>query len=195
MLFLCLPVFSSDESAQSILNVVEEDQEVLNAGQVCPTELPGVTDLTYKDFSKSCADNEMACFEECKAGSANHCFNLAYILQARAFESHSVDRLYAMACKGGHVSGCTNFAAGLMRFAPERNECYASSFRMTCERGDGWGCTMYGFVLHTGDGVQKDLDKAMKALEGSCAIDPEHEACSYAKRRMALIAKEVSEVP
>lgn len=151
----------------------------------------GIEGVSYKDFSKSCAENEVVCFEECKACSANHCFNLAYVLQARAFNSPIADRLYAMACKKGHVSGCTNFAAGLMRFSPEKNKCYANSFRMTCERRDAWGCTMYGFVLHKGDGVQKDLEKAMNALDGSCAIDPEHEACSYAKRRMKLVEAEL----
>lgn len=146
------------------------------------------------DYSLSrCQANLEACRARCEAGDGIECFALALSVQALDTDFVIAEALFLRACRLGIAAGCTNRAAGMTYLGPSTpalNECAARTFRMSCERGDAWGCTMYGDHLMRGLGVPKDLDLAARMLARACTYDESFIACTRAKELLQKIANE-----
>ena len=181
VLFVNLSCAFAEDS--SLISKMDQSSELIKLEDACPAELFAITPekVEYTDYRSQCSLLNSECLSRCLLGSANHCVALAFNLQSEEVESKYHERLYALGCKYGSVTACTNRAAGIMRFDPERKECFAKSFELTCGEQDAWGCTMYGLVLSRGIGVEKNIDKAQKALKVGCIHGIGDEACRSAK--------------
>jgi TPR repeat protein len=122
-----------------------------------------------------------------------------HLLCARAGDTgaedgrHFSEALFLRACRLGITSGCTNRAAGMTHLAPETaesNACAARTLAQTCRRDDPWGCTMYGYHLMRGAGVQKDPDLAIRMFRRACRINESFAACTKAKLLLKKIEDE-----
>jgi hypothetical protein len=130
------------------------------------------------------------CLKKCEARDSTACYALALDVQARQEKPELSEALFLHACRLGVASGCTNRAAGMLHFEPDRagtKECAARTFEMTCDRGDPWGCTMFGLSLMTGQGVDVDIERALAVLPGGCAEGSEDPACVAAQELIRQI--------
>ncbi|NBF04941.1 sel1 repeat family protein [Pseudomonas sp. Fl5BN2] len=126
-----------------------------------------------------------SCMSRCEAGNGNDCYWLGTTLQQAAGPAATYEPLYQRACSLGLVSGCTNHAAGLLKAQPDSEatrQCAVQSFAQACDLDDPWACTMYGFHLSRGIGVQADVKQALKVLEKSCKFGIDDPACSGARQ-------------
>ena len=164
-----------------ILLVMENTKELKLLDNSCPYEIFKESEIQYRDYIQFCSNDMQLCLNKCIKGSANHCYGLANNLQVEKWDKVYSERLFSMACKQGLVTACTNRAAGIMRYNPDKKECYAKSFKLTCDKNDAWGCTMYGLVLSRGIGLEKNQKLALKVLKTGCMHGIDDEACKYAK--------------
>lgn len=193
LLLLCVNISHAFAADDDIISRLKHDPALIKLDQVCPSQWLAATTqhVEHVDYSASCSSTSRDCFSKCMAGSANHCVGLARHLQVSGVESQYSDRLYALGCQYGSVTACTNRAAGIMRYSPTKTSCYAKSFELTCNQQDAWGCTMYGFILSRGIGVNQQLEKARHVLKTGCKFGIEDDACKYAM----AIEKELATVP
>lgn len=183
---------------QKAQRILDENPKWLPSNTVCPTEFRNeqVLDVDYTSYR--CDRNPLHCLTKCQNEDGTACYGLALILQKKNEEL--ADRLFLRACKFGDASGCTNNAAGRLKNAEKNSEqldCIADSFEMSCEKNDPWGCTMFASLLIRGEGVEVDLQKALKALSKSCKYGLDDPACKKAKELKEEIsqlkAKEVEQ--
>lgn len=175
------PLLFAHAEIENLLSTIDSHGELYSIENSCPAALYNDPEKNYKNYIAICATGPTSCLSKCLKGSSNHCFGLANNLQAEEVDKKYAEKLYALACKQGLVTACTNRAAGMMRFSPERKKCYAQSFKLTCSKSDAWGCTMYALVLSRGIGIEKNRDLALAALKTGCKHGIEDEACRYAK--------------
>ena len=84
-------------------------------------------------------------------------------------------------CKMGSPSGCTNSAAILQSRSDDSIlSCAVRVYSKACDWNDPWACTMYGYHLAHGKGIQQDLEKALKVLNKACYSGLSDPACSNA---------------
>ncbi len=187
--FLTFLFFSNIALAEDIKEKISSSSELSKLTGVCPADIFSGKEVDYVDLQPVCNNNQQSCLNKCIEGSANHCFSLAYTIQKGTIEDVGyTDILFLKACKEGLVTACTNIAAGLMQYAPKnQGGCFKRSFELTCRKGDAWGCTMYGLLLHKGIEVEKNNDEALKVLEVGCKNGIEDSACQYAKSIEKLI--------
>ncbi len=151
----------------------------------CPADLLPKQTLDV-GYSEGACDTRMSqCLSACKNGDASSCFNLGVEIQT--IEQEPADQfseaLFKQACILGSALACTNRAAG-MDFASGLNSgaCATRTYQHTCQQGDTWGCSMYGFHLAHGKGVEQDLELAKTYLIKACDIDSDTEACWKASK-------------
>ena len=180
-LLTAFPLLSAHAEVENLLSAIDGHGEFGLVENSCPVALYSDPEKKYENYISICATDSTSCLSKCLKGSSNHCFGLASNLQNEDIDKKYAEKLFALACKQGLVTACTNRAAGMMRFSPERKECYAQSFKLTCSKSDAWGCTMYAFVLSRGIGIEKNTNLALAALKTSCKHGIEDEACRYAK--------------
>lgn len=173
---------------QNVIENLQRKPDWLFTSDACPIELMPESEQKIEFKAIGCADNPDNCLEKCKANDANSCYALALLLdEQRGKEAEDTQALYLRACKLGIVSGCTNYAAGKSNLFPEDEsaaKCAAETFEKTCAKNDSWGCSMYGFFLANGTGVKKDLNKAVEALDKSCAVSGENSQVFKASRKI-----------
>jgi len=163
----------------------------LLATDACPADvLTAAVDSGYK---KGFCDGQIKnCLNKCEAYEVSYCYNLAVTLQKpeyEQFERYS-EALFLRSCELGSISGCTNRAAGMQTaLGDEALGCAIRTYKKSCEFDDPWSCTMYGYHLYLGKGVEKNLEQALKALSKSCKNGIKDPACSNAKE----IEKRISE--
>jgi TPR repeat protein len=144
----------------------------------CPADLMPARE-THLDFSVArCSAALDQCVDHCRAGDASDCYSAALVIQ-KAGSRHLSEVLFLKACGLGYVSGCTNRAAGMD--SGEGIHCAIRTYQLGCDRKDPWACTMAGFHLIRGIGVEKDLDRARKAFSQSCYLGDDDEACIRGK--------------
>lgn len=159
----------------------------------CPADVMAVVPLEWHYSLADCQADLEACRARCEAGNGNECFAVAQSVQALRTDAIIAEALFLRACRLGIATGCTNRAAGMINFDPSNpvvNACAARTFRMSCERDDPWGCTMYGYHLMYGLGLPKDLDIATRMLARACTFDESFIACTRAKELLQKIADE-----
>jgi hypothetical protein len=144
----------------------------------CPADLlPG--QQGPQQFSiDTCAADVERCLARCQTGDAGHCYAAALVLQ-NVRKTVVSQALFQRACASGLVSGCTNRAAE-MDSGPGQ-ACAIRTYGLACERDDPWACTMMGFHLLRGIGIDKDPERARKALAKSCRFGDQDDACRFAK--------------
>ncbi len=164
-----------------VLSSIDNLKAFSSLDKSCPADIYKGPEQEYKNLISFCATDMKFCLNECLGGSSNHCFGLANNLHSDNIDKKYAERLYAMACQQGLIMACTNWAAGVMLFNPDNEECYARSFELTCGKSDAWGCSMYGLVLARGIGFDKDHELALKVLKIGCKDGINDDACKYAK--------------
>jgi hypothetical protein len=144
----------------------------------CPADLMPAADGPPNFSIERCSALTDQCLERCRAGDANDCYATALVLQ-KVKTGPLSEALFLRACALGVVSGCTNRAAAMD--SGDGSSCAIRTFQLACDRKDPWACTMTAFHLIRGIGVDRDLDRARKALTHSCRFGEDDEACMYAK--------------
>jgi TPR repeat protein len=124
----------------------------------------------------SAALNE--CLGRCRMGGAGDCYAAAQFL-LKISNGPVPQALFLKACALGYVSGCTNRAASIEK-GPSVG-CAIRTYQLACDLDDPWACTMIGFHLVRGVGIEKNDDRARKAFSKSCRLGDDDEACRYAK--------------
>ncbi|TWB01638.1 sel1 repeat family protein [Bradyrhizobium stylosanthis] len=119
------------------------------------------------------------CLGRCRAGNAGDCYSAALVVQRTIKTGPLSDALFLRACKLGAASGCTNVAASMEDSGDYT--CPNRTYELACDRDDPWACTMMGFHLIKGIGVEKNNDRARRVLAKSCRFGDLDEACSNAK--------------
>jgi hypothetical protein len=179
----------SPEQIQDQFNLVKSNiqkkPEWLFPIEICPLDIMPDYETDSNYSVETCDINPLACYENCKNGNGNACYGLAVALQNNlGIEQVEAEALHLKACKLGITSGCTNRAAAKFNLEANNSEaikCSVSTFEKTCEKNDPWGCTMFGFALAHGKGIEQDLDKSLSVLSKSCKYGLEDEACQNAK--------------
>lgn len=184
----------SAEILESVYKTLLEDPVWLaEATDVCPVDLMPQTEVAPQYLSEGCADDASVCFEKCRNDDANACYALALLIEdKKGYAQRPITSLYSRSCKLGIISGCTNRAALMINPDQKesgRNKCTAATFEKTCELNDPWGCTMFGGALANGDGVERDLDRALNVLSKSCILGDDDPACVAAK----TLSKEIEQ--
>ena len=183
LLFLFALVFGiSDANGNDIYKDIKDNAELSKLAEICPVELIQKQDIEFFNETSVCEKNENRCLKLCLNGSSDHCFGLANHFNKSDETSGAFARpLYAKSCQLGLVSSCTNVAAGIKNDdGLEEAQCYTKTFEKTCKLDDPWGCTMFAVSLIYGDGVDRDLDKALLVMRGSCRFGETDRACSTA---------------
>jgi TPR repeat protein len=119
------------------------------------------------------------CLDRCRAGNAGDCYSAALVVQRTIKTGPLSDALFLRACKLGVASGCTNLAASMEDSGDYA--CPNRTYELACGRDDPWACTMMGFHLIRGIGVEKNNDRARRFLARSCRFGDTDEACAKAK--------------
>lgn len=171
---------NSDERA---LELLRAKPAWLLPMELCPADIAPPQELERLYLAKDCAPDLAACVSRCGEGDGNACFGAALRLQELQGVTDFSERLYLRACGLGLYSGCTNRAAGISQHEPARVDgktCVARTYQLMCDRKDAWACTMLGLALIRGEGVQKDLDRALEVLPGGCRFGYGDLACQDA---------------
>jgi len=153
----------------------------LFVGDRCPSEVfPGTA--VPIEYRGDCSSDPKRCLSECFSQNGSACYTLATRLQQLEIDVRYPKALFLRACRLGISSGCTNAAAGSFSpDAPETWPCAAASFGKACEASDAWGCTMYGFCLSRGLGVEQNLEQATAVLTQVCRPEDGDPACRQAR--------------
>lgn len=144
----------------------------------CPADLMPARQGPQEFSIERCAADVARCLDGCRAGDAGHCYSAALVIQ-KVRNGAVSQAFFQRACASGFVSGCTNRAVE-MDSGPGKT-CAMRTYGLACDRNDPWACTMLGFHLVRGIGVDKDPDRARKALARSCRFGDEDDACRFAK--------------
>nr|WP_086938949.1 sel1 repeat family protein [Thaumasiovibrio occultus] len=175
-------VFAGDLDLKETIDSIDADESYQRLFSECPAELFPELDLPYKDYLDYCSSNPQSCLTLCNAGDANYCSSLANYMQDEVENAYYSEALFSKSCQLGLVSACTNRAAGLITHQGESSLlCAVKTFELSCSQRDGWGCTMYGLYLAQGNGVERDLDKALEVLAISCQNGGQDPACQAAQ--------------
>jgi hypothetical protein len=172
----------SPVSAADAAKLVEELEaswpDWLPKPEQCPADLMPAQEGSHQFSIESCSADVEQCLERCRAGDAGHCYSAALVMQ-KVRNSLVSQALFLRACASGFVSGCTNRAAEMDSGRGE--SCAIRTYGLACDRNDPWACTMIGFHLARGIGVDKDHDRARKMLAKSCRFGDDDDACRFAK--------------
>lgn len=152
-----------------------------------------------------CEADPFGCHRACFEGlNENACFSLALAFQYNVGEKFSRywEAMFARACAAGSAGGCTNRGAGIRNgdFVDEpfnkvsieaREGCLFRTFQTSCMASDAWGCTMHGQSYQYGEGVAADSKKAAEFYRKACDINPDFDACDYAKEQLEEMSLQV----
>ena len=104
----------------------------------------------------------------CEAGDALSCGRLGNVFLRADGKQHDLGRAEAYhhkACDLGLPASCTAWGALLATRAPAQA---FPIFEKACAAGHVVGCYDEGRALYTGQGVAKDVDRAVKLIVGAC---------------------------
>lgn len=155
------------------------------------------------ELYSTCKSDPLYCFDACTNDKmAGACFSLARVQQdyydsydngepTKGYDVYA--RIFSYACALGSAGGCTNRGASIRNVGlsfdgntlrnngHDTQACLLRTFEQACADGDAWGCTMYGQAIQLGEGTKMDSKKAKIYYDKSCTINPDFEACTYAK--------------
>ena len=173
-----LPPASAADAAEIVEQLQTSWPVWLPKPDRCPADLMPTQEISQQFSIEGCSADIARCLERCRAGDAGNCYSAALVLQ-KVTNGPVTAALFQRACASGFVSGCTNQAAGMDSGGGE--SCAIRTYGLACDRNDPWACTMIGFHLTRGIGVDKDHERARKALAKSCRFGDDDDACRSAK--------------
>ena len=183
-LLLTLSASSAGDSVATLLVDLNKSQpDWFPDLSTCPAALIPRQQVQMTYLGDRCMVNAQQCLDLCESADANACYALALAVQS-VDEGPLSEALFLRSCSLGAVSGCTNRAAAIIKDDPE---CSIRTFELACALQDPWGCTMLGSFLSLGFGMDRDTDRALEVLRGSCRLGEVDEACRYAKSIIARI--------
>jgi hypothetical protein len=147
----------------------------------CPADAMPPRETRSGFYKGRCESTLERCLRNCQSGNAEDCYASAIAVQKVSKHSPVAEALFLKACALGIASGCTNRAAGIL-FDHKADPCALRTFTAACDRLDPWACTMIGFHLVRGIGIEKDHERARQLLSRSCKYGDTDEACRAAKR-------------
>ncbi len=139
------------------------------AAPVCLADTLGALRLEHVP-RPGCTAADLACRDACFKGDASSCYERA--IQIEHGDSSAKSQavfLFHRACKLGHASGCTNYAAHIWGDSGRAAElpCAQRIFEETCRAKDTFGCGMLGRML-VDSGRPDDVTRGESVLENSC---------------------------
>jgi hypothetical protein len=180
------------------LVALEKRPTWLFPADACPADVVPWYERKPGYLSEACVADLGVCVKRCELGEADGCYAAALRLQEIKADWRPSEAMFLRGCRLGIRSACTNRAAGIMTFEPERpggDVCVAKTFEKTCEANDAWGCSMLGLCLFKGQGVARDLHRALEVLPKGCRHGEEDEACKAAVRLVKKIEEEIAAHP
>ncbi|MFV8751246.1 tetratricopeptide repeat protein [Nannocystaceae bacterium ST9] len=139
-------------------------------------DVEGTCVVARAETPRRCEPADLAdCTEQCEAGNADSCFNLAVAhVEGRGVERDR-DRareLFDRSCTGGNSSACTQLALRLDWKTDAAR--VGELLGQTCEAGDALACRTYGQELIRGNRLGADMDRGERLLERSCELADPH---------------------
>jgi TPR repeat protein len=210
---LALALLAGPVAAQDLGSAVARMEAAMTTDPIlatCPADLfqtrATLLDRLFGDdtvFLDVCRQDPVACATACvDDSSAADCLSLALMLEIDATPHLLPARhAYGLACALGDPAGCTNRAAGIRNVPLEgdalsllpfddKADCLFRSFRLACDHGDSWGCTMLGQAYHYGEGTPRDPGLAKASYTKACTIaapDLDFPSCTFARDAMATL--------
>lgn len=183
---------SGNLKIQKVVETLQSQPDWLYPANDCPVDVMPKIERSVNDLGEACADEPKKCLENCQINDGGACYSLALFLQQNyTLKADYIEALFLRSCKLGIVSGCTNTAAGFFSFDlkdQQKLKCAADTFEKTCLLDDPWGCTMYGMILSSGVGREKNLDEAKKYFTKACdTFGEEDQACQQAQKLLKQI--------
>ncbi len=108
--------------------------------------------------------------QACNLGAVEVCNTLGEIYERGHELEGGVERaeeLFRIACNGGSAAGCLNL--GLALAARDDKKTAAQLFDRSCTAGWTPGCHHFAVALENGDGLLKDVNRAVALYEDACA--------------------------
>jgi TPR repeat protein len=177
-LFAPMPVNASD-SNDVIGKMVGTWPDWLPRADQCPADVMPASAGAPAFSIEECTAAAEQCLDRCRTGNASDCYSAALFVQWTIKTGPLSDALFVKACKLGVASGCTNVAASMEDGGDYA--CPNRTYELACGRDDPWACTMMGFHLIKGIGVEKNNDRARRLLAKSCRFGDTDEACTNTK--------------
>lgn len=177
-LFAQMPAGASD-SNEVIGKMVGAWPDWLPRAEQCPADAMPAKAGAPTFSIEGCTAAVEQCLDRCRAGNAGDCYSAALVVQQTIKTGPLSNALFLRACKLGAASGCTNVAASMEDSGDYA--CPNRTYELACGRDDPWACTMMGFHLIRGIGVEKNNDRARRFLTKSCRFGDTDEACRNAK--------------
>ena len=180
--------FNSHSKDISVL--ISQHIDWLETADICPSDVMTIQDDSIAYLEHACDRSVDECFLKCSKGDGESCYNLAFTLQAEEYSSYVKysEALFLKACELGSISACTNRAAGLQKYEGKASlECAIKTYEKACEFDDPWSCTMFGYQLAVGEGVEKDLNKSLEVFGKSCKYGESDPACTSALKYIGQI--------
>lgn len=163
-------------------------------GDRCPADVMPADEVAWEPLGELCQTDLPACLDRCQQGEARGCYEAALQVQRLGRDEPASEALFLRTCRLGIPSGCTNRAAGMTKNGDEGEaafRCAVRTFQRTCEANDPWGCTMFGFHLMEGAGIERDPDRALRTLKQACIRYGEQDpACQRALELIDKLRKE-----
>ncbi len=177
LLLACASGYANDSLTALTHELKQTTPDWFPAVSVCPADVIPAREVDVNYLGERCVGMPERCLKRCQFEDANACYALALAIQT-VDDGPLADALFLRACTLGVVSGCTNRAAGML---DDDLRCSIRTFEQTCELRDPWGCTMLGLYLSIGEGIEKDTERALRVMQGSCRYGEADEACQYAR--------------
>ena len=175
----------STTNAADVIKLVEQMEaswpDWLQKPDQCPADLMPAHENSALDFSlERCSAAPEQCLAACRTGTAGDCYAMAIVFQKARRENDVIAQtIFQRACMLGVVSGCTNRAAA--KDMEQNNTCAVRTYGLACDLNDPWACTMVGFHLIRGIGIEKNPARARQALAKSCRFGDGDDACRASK--------------
>jgi TPR repeat protein len=176
---LAPPPVGASDSNEVIGKMVGTWPDWLPRVEQCPADAMPENAGASAFSIEGCTAAVEQCLDRCRAGNAGDCYSAALVVQRTIKTGPLSDALFLRACKLGVASGCTNLAASMEDSGDYA--CPNRTYELACGRDDPWACTMMGFHLIRGIGVEKNNDRARRFLARSCRFGDTDEACAKAK--------------
>lgn len=125
----------------------------------------------------------------CDAGHLPACRTLAWLLENGRGADRDLRlarRLYGRACDGGEMESCKSLAYLLDTATPPERARAAPLYARACDGGVLDACNNLANLYLGGDGVPRDMDRAIALYDRVCATGQRERACGNAAALRAM---------
>jgi len=86
------------------------------------------------------------------------------------------EKYYTMSCNGGFIPACVDL--GLFYSRKKEFSKALKLYKMTCDNNIALGCRNLAIAYRSGEGISRDMDKAIKLYKKACALGDKG-SCNY----------------